>query len=94
MAVGDAGSAVSQKRANGKKMPPPVVMPAGLTLGLGAILILLLMVFILPSLKSGGAHDLRVGVDQRKSHRNRAGPGGAGDGGDGDGRGRRSAARE
>ncbi|SDU49476.1 hypothetical protein SAMN04488548_1341582 [Gordonia westfalica] len=92
MAVGDAGSAVSQKRANGKKMPPPVVMPAGLTLGLGAILILLLMVFILPSLKSG-AHDLRVGVDQRKSHRNRAGPG-AGDGGDGDGRGRRSAARE
>ncbi|OLT40436.1 hypothetical protein BJF87_11940 [Gordonia sp. CNJ-863] len=53
--------AVEVKEASGKKMPPPVVMLAGLTAGLGAILILLLMVFILPSLKSG-AHDLRVGV--------------------------------
>ncbi|MCK8615739.1 ABC transporter permease [Gordonia sp. C13] len=54
-------TANEEKVASGKKTPPAMVMLVGLTAGLGAILILLLMVFILPSLKSG-AHDLRVGV--------------------------------
>jgi len=40
---------------------PPVVRLAGLTAGLGAILVVLLALFILPSLKSG-AHDLPIGV--------------------------------
>ncbi|WP_168700959.1 ABC transporter permease [Gordonia paraffinivorans] len=44
-----------------EKTPHPVLMLLGLTAGLGVILVLLLLVFILPSLKSG-AHDLRVGV--------------------------------
>ncbi|GAC01505.1 hypothetical protein GONAM_28_00070 [Gordonia namibiensis NBRC 108229] len=54
-------TANEEKVASGKKTPPAMVMLVGLTAGLGVILILLLMVFILPSLKSG-AHDLRVGV--------------------------------
>ena len=40
---------------------PPVVRLAGLTAGLGAILVALLALFILPSLASG-AHDLPIGV--------------------------------
>ncbi len=54
-------TANEEKVASGKKTPPAMVMLVGLTAGLGVILVLLLMVFILPSLKSG-AHDLRVGV--------------------------------
>jgi len=40
---------------------PPLARLAGLTLGLGAILVALLAAFILPSLKSG-PHDLPIGV--------------------------------
>ncbi|TYQ03479.1 UNVERIFIED_ORG: hypothetical protein L601_006800000060, partial [Gordonia westfalica J30] len=54
-------TANEEKVASGKKTPPAMVMLVGLTAGLGVILVLLLMVFILPSLKSG-AHDLRVGI--------------------------------
>ncbi len=39
----------------------PALSVAGMTLGLGVILVLLLLVFIMPSLKSG-PHDLAVGV--------------------------------
>ncbi len=41
--------------------PHPAVPLTAMTAGLGAILVLLLAVFILPSLKSG-AHDLRIGL--------------------------------
>lgn len=44
-----------------RRTPHPVVAALGLTVGLGALLLLLLALFILPSLKSG-AHDLPVGV--------------------------------
>ncbi|WJG15202.1 hypothetical protein PWF70_09515 [Gordonia sp. Swx-4] len=41
-------TANEEKVASGKKTPPAMVMLVGLTAGLGVILILLLMVFILP----------------------------------------------
>jgi len=44
-----------------RRTPPPLVAALGMTAGLGAILVVLLALFILPSLKSG-AHDLPVGV--------------------------------
>lgn len=44
-----------------RRTPPRPVLLAGLTAGLGAILVVLLMLFILPSLKSG-AHGLPLGV--------------------------------
>ncbi|MFZ3392819.1 ABC transporter permease [Rhodococcus sp. 7Tela_A2] len=44
-----------------KRTPHSAFMLLGMTAGLGVILVLLLMVFIMPSLKSG-AHDLSVGL--------------------------------
>lgn len=49
--------------ASGKarRTPPPLAMLLALTAGLGVILVVLLMLFIMPSLKSG-AHDLPIGI--------------------------------
>ncbi|MBM7457756.1 hypothetical protein [Rhodococcus coprophilus] len=47
--------------AGSKRKPHSAFMLLGMTAGLGVILVLLLMVFIMPLLKSG-AHDLSVGL--------------------------------
>ncbi len=47
--------------APAKRTPPPAVVLAGLTIGLSVILTLLLVVFIMPSLKSG-TQGLPIGV--------------------------------
>ncbi|WP_460772854.1 hypothetical protein [Microbacterium sp. GXF7504] len=47
--------------ASARRTPPRWVMLAGLTAGLGVILVVLLLVFIMPSLKSG-PHGLPLGV--------------------------------
>ncbi|MEO9330022.1 ABC transporter permease [Gordonia aurantiaca] len=57
----DNGASETGAEAGARRPAHPAVMLLGLTVGLGVILVLLLMVFILPSLKSG-AHDLRVGI--------------------------------
>jgi len=44
-----------------RRKPNPVAKLVGMAFGLGVILVLLLMVFIMPSLKSG-AHDLPLGI--------------------------------
>jgi len=44
-----------------RRTPPPLVKMLGLTAGLGVILVVLLMLFVMPSLKSG-AQDLPLGV--------------------------------
>ncbi|MEE2033429.1 ABC transporter permease [Rhodococcus chondri] len=50
----------SVQGAAGRK-PHPLILLLGMSGGLGVILVLLLMVFILPALK-GGPHDLPVGI--------------------------------
>ncbi|WP_166133295.1 ABC transporter permease [Nocardioides ochotonae] len=45
----------------GRPTPPPLIRLVGMCAGLGAILVVLLALFILPSLKSG-PHDLPVGL--------------------------------
>lgn len=54
-------SADSASPSAPRRPRPPLAILIGLTAGLGAILALLLAIFILPSLKSG-AHDLSVGM--------------------------------
>ncbi|MCR2824125.1 hypothetical protein [Microbacterium sp. zg.Y909] len=44
-----------------RRTPSPLVKMLGLTAGLGVILVVLLMLFVMPSLKSG-AHDLPLGI--------------------------------
>ncbi|MCR2793431.1 hypothetical protein NQ156_10200 [Microbacterium sp. zg.Y625] len=44
-----------------RRTPPALAKLVGLTVALGAILVVLLMLFIMPSLKSG-AHDLPIGI--------------------------------
>lgn len=56
------GSHMSDQNAQSpRRSPHPLIALAGLTAGLGAILVALLALFILPSLKSG-PHDLPLGV--------------------------------
>ena len=50
----DAGDSTARK-------PHPALALLGMTCGLGVILVLMLLVFIMPSLKSG-PHDLQVGI--------------------------------
>lgn len=57
----DRGPTDTQAPAAPGRPRPPLATLVGLTAGLGAILALLLAIFILPSLKSG-PHDLPVGV--------------------------------
>lgn len=52
---------ISIHSASGEPKPPAMVLWAGLTAGLAAILVVLLMLFIMPSLKSG-PRDLAVGI--------------------------------
>lgn len=52
---------VTPADATAKRTLPPIVTLLGMTGGLGVILIVLLMLFIMPSLKSG-PHDLPLGV--------------------------------
>jgi len=56
-------AATTAAAASGKarRTPPPLAMLLALTAGLGVILVVLLMLFIMPSLKSG-AHDLPIGI--------------------------------
>lgn len=55
------GHETAAPEVSAKRTPPKVVNLLGLTLGLGAILVVLLLVFIMPSLKSG-PRDLPLGV--------------------------------
>ncbi|MFF2631618.1 hypothetical protein ACFVR6_01905 [Microbacterium sp. NPDC058021] len=55
----DSGSGIPASGA--RRRPSPLVMLLGLTAGLGVILVVLLMLFVMPSLKSG-AQDLPLGV--------------------------------
>ena len=59
----DSSNPDSDTGQSGRKklLSSPVAKVLGLTVGLGVILVVLLLVFILPSLKSG-PHDLAVGV--------------------------------
>jgi hypothetical protein len=52
---------MSETNSSSGRTPNPLLALAGLTAGLGAILVVLLALFILPSLKSG-PHDLPLGL--------------------------------